>query len=90
MITRRPVLGAYFNGTNDSKDPIDAMPVGLLTHVFYAFATIESGYLTLPARAPAHLAALAARKRADPGLRIVLSIGGWGADSPTCSTSSTS
>ncbi|GAA1364408.1 glycoside hydrolase family 18 protein [Catellatospora chokoriensis] len=79
MITGQTVLGAYFHGTDENTDAIDALPAGLLTHIFYAFATIEDGRLTLPPQAPAHLAALAARRRAEPGLRIVLSIGGWGA-----------
>jgi chitinase len=70
------VRGAYFSVTDEGSYPIDAMPAGLLTHVFYAFATVENGHLTLPPRAPAHLTAL---RRAGPGLRIVLSIGGWGA-----------
>ena len=79
MITGQTVLGAYFPGMDENAYPIDAIPAGLLTHVFYAFATISDGHLTLPAQAPAHLAALAALKRAHPGLRTVLSIGGWDA-----------
>lgn len=79
MITGPRVLGAYFHGTDENTDAIDALPAGLLTHIFYAFATLEDGRPELPPHAPAHLAALAARKRADPGLRTVLSIGGWGA-----------
>jgi chitinase len=73
------VVGAYFPGAHDNAYPIGAIPAALLTHVFYAFATIENGQLALPPQAPAHLAALAALKRANPGLRTVLSIGGWGA-----------
>jgi chitinase len=79
MIAGQNVLGAYFPGTDENTYPIDAIPAGLLTHVFYAFATVENGHLTLPRQAPAHLAALAALKQANPGLKTVLSIGGWGA-----------
>ncbi|GAA1614856.1 glycoside hydrolase family 18 protein [Catellatospora bangladeshensis] len=79
MINGQTVLGAYFQGTDDDTRPLDGLPPGLLTHVFYAFATLRDGRLSLPPQAPTHLAALAARKQADPGLRIVLSIGGWGA-----------
>ena len=43
MIMGQVVLGAYFPGTDDRTYRIDAMPAGLLTHVFYAFATIEDG-----------------------------------------------
>jgi chitinase len=79
MIKGQAVLGAYFPGMAQNSYPIDAMPAGLLTHVFYAFATIEDGHLALPAQAPAHLEALADLKRAHPHLKTVLSIGGWGA-----------
>jgi chitinase len=79
MIEGQPVLGAYFPGLSDTTYPIPSIPVDLLTHVFYAFATIEDGRLVLPPQAPAHLDALAALKSAAPGLKTVLSIGGWGA-----------
>lgn len=79
MTAGQTVLGAYFPGTDGNTHPIDAIPANLVTHLFYAFATIENGHLTLPSQAPAHLAALTALKRANPGLRTVLSIGGWGA-----------
>ncbi|MEU8001838.1 glycosyl hydrolase family 18 protein [Catellatospora sp. NPDC049111] len=80
MITGRTVLGAYFHAADENTRPIDTLPAGVLTHLFYAFATCENGRWQLPPWAPAHRAALAARRRDDPGLRIVLSIGGWGAD----------
>ncbi|WP_433289273.1 glycoside hydrolase family 18 protein [Micromonospora sp. CA-244673] len=72
----RPVLGAYFPGVDAHEYPIEDLPADLLTHLFYAFATIEDGRLTLPPAAPGQLAAI---KRAYPHLRIVISIGGWGA-----------
>ncbi|MEU7869979.1 glycosyl hydrolase family 18 protein [Dactylosporangium sp. NPDC049140] len=68
-------LGAYVPGTSLAAGyTVDARAASLLTHVFYAFATIEQGRLTLPPDAPAHLEALAAL-----GLKTVLSVGGWGA-----------
>ncbi len=79
IMGQKPVLGGYLHATDDNLYPIDALPAGLLTHVFYAFATIEDGHLTLPAQAPAHLEALAALKQDHPDLKTVLSIGGWGA-----------
>lgn len=79
MIAGRPVLGAYFASTDENTYPISAIPADVLTHIFYAFATIENGHLALPPQAPAHLEAFAALKRAHPALKIILSIGGWGA-----------
>ncbi|WP_433043268.1 glycoside hydrolase family 18 protein [Dactylosporangium sp. CS-033363] len=73
------VLGAYFPASSADAYPIANIPAGELTHLFYAFGTIEQGHLTLPRDAPAHLEALAGLKRAHPRLRTVLSIGGWGA-----------
>jgi chitinase len=80
MIMEQPaVLGGYLHGTDGSTYPIEAMPAGLLTHVFYAFATIEDGHPTLPPHAPPQVEALARLKRAHPDLKTLLSLGGWGA-----------
>jgi chitinase len=79
MIMGQTVLGGYLPGTDENTYPIEAIPADLLTHLFYAFATIEDGHLRLPPRAPAHLDALATLKQAHPHLKTVLSIGGWGA-----------
>lgn len=76
MITGQTVLGAYFPGFDEDEYPIDELPADLLTHLFYAFATIEDGHLTYPPAAPRQLAAV---RQAYPHLRVVLSIGGWGA-----------
>ncbi|NUR29626.1 MAG: chitinase, partial [Catenulispora sp.] len=71
------VLGAYLPAYGEEPYPIEQLPGDLLTHIFYAFATVRDGRLTLPSRAPAEVAAI---RRAYPHLRIVLSVGGWGAD----------
>ena len=76
MIMGQTVLGAYFPGVDTHEYRIEHLPADLLTHLFYAFATIEDGRLTLPSTAPAQLAAI---RQAHPHLRIVISIGGWGA-----------
>lgn len=77
MINRRPVAGAYFPGFGDSAYPIEGLRADLLTHLFYAFATIEDGRPKLPPRAKAEVAEI---RRLHPHLRVVMSIGGWGAD----------
>nr|BFE59398.1 glycoside hydrolase family 18 protein [Dactylosporangium thailandense] len=66
------VLGGYYY-----SGPIEAIPADRLTHLFYAFATIERGRLTLPPAAPAALAYL---RQAHPHLKVILSVGGWAAD----------
>ena len=52
-----------------------------LTHINYAFGSVsESGDVVLNTEAPAHLAQLQALKAKNPKLKLILSIGGWGAD----------
>lgn len=69
---------AYVTGRADLYR-IDATK---LTHVNYAFAHVsDSGtvYFRNPA-APAHLAQLQALKARNPRLKLLVSVGGWGAD----------
>lgn len=49
-----------------------------LTHVNYAFGLINNGQVTVAN--PSDLTALVALKASNPNLKIVLAIGGWGAD----------
>jgi chitinase len=78
MITGPVVLGAYVPGYLGY--PFDRIPAGVLTHVFYAFATIDpDGHLALPLAAAAQIEVLATLKQAHPGLRTLVSVGGWGA-----------
>ena len=74
------VIGAYFPGGAAARYPISRIPADRLTHLFYAFATIDEGRCVSPgAEAGAHFAALAELKRRHPGLRTLISIGGWNA-----------
>jgi chitinase len=53
-----------------------------LTHVNYAFALVspEGELMFRNPNAPAHLSQLQALKARNPALRIIVSVGGWGAD----------
>ncbi|HEY0659904.1 MAG TPA: glycoside hydrolase family 18 protein [Lysobacter sp.] len=74
------MIGAYFPGGTAARYPISGIPADKLTHVFYAFATIEDGHcVSRGADSGAHFAALAELKRRHPHLRTLISIGGWNA-----------
>jgi chitinase len=69
---------AYVRGRTD----ITRIGAEKLTHINYAFAKVTpEGRVELEdAEAPGHLAALVALKQRNPRLKILLSVGGWGAD----------
>jgi chitinase len=74
------VIGAYFPGGAAARYPISRIPADKLTHLFYAFATIDEGRcVSRNADASAHFAAFAKLKQRHPGLRTLISIGGWNA-----------
>lgn len=53
-----------------------------LTHINYAFALVspEGEVVLKNPNAPAHLSQLQALKAKNPALKIIISVGGWGAD----------
>jgi chitinase len=52
-----------------------------LTHINYAFGLVdEACEIVLSPEAPRHLRSLRALKAKNPDLKIILSVGGWGAD----------
>lgn len=50
-----------------------------LTHINYAFALIKNDFETLDIKTPSRLTQIVALKDGNPGLKVALSIGGWGA-----------
>lgn len=73
------VIGAYYPGGSAERYPVERIPADTLTHLFYAFATIEQGQCVVGSQAEAHFRALATLKRAHPKLHTLISIGGWNA-----------
>ena len=69
-------------GYVSGRTGIDSIDPGRLTHVNYAFAKVRGDDTVVfeNADAPAHLAQLRALKAINPDLKIILSIGGWGAE----------
>src|SRR5262245_44768879 len=72
------VIGAYFPGSEAARHPISRIPADKLTHLFYAFATIEDGRcVSRGVDSGTNFAALAELKRKHSHLRTLISIGGW-------------
>ncbi len=74
-----PIFGAYYPGGSAGRYPVSSIPAERLTHLFYAFSTIEDGRCAIGADASKNVAELADLKKAHPHLRTLISIGGWGA-----------
>lgn len=51
----------------------------VLTHICYAFAHIKSDFETLDIKEPSRLKTIANLKSQKPALKVLLSVGGWGA-----------
>ena len=67
------VVGYTTYWDSDIPDPT------LLTHICYAFAKVKSDFESLEIKSTSRLARIVALKQQAPHLKVLLSIGGWGA-----------
>lgn len=68
------VVGAYISSwTQVMPDPT------LMTHLFYAFGKVNETFDGVTIDNPDRLRAIVELKRRQPGLKVLLSVGGWGA-----------
>ncbi len=78
--SNKPVIMAYYVPERDYKP--EEIPVEQLTHIIYSFANLVDGEMTFrkPEEAGAKLTALVKQKERNPDLKVMIAIGGWGAD----------
>jgi chitinase len=67
------IVGYATYWENKMPDP------SLLTHINYAFAHIKDDFESLDIKKEDRLAKIAALKKSNPDLKVMLSVGGWGA-----------
>ena len=69
------VLG-YFAGRTTA---LDSFPIGKLTHLIYSFCHLKDGKLSVDnAYDSVQIQKMVSLKKENPGLKIILSLGGWG------------
>ncbi len=80
MAKNKVVAGYYTSWSRLEGFSPDKIKVGLLTHIHYAFAAISPGltaFLPTPGTDVMNLMALRRLKADNPGISVLLSVGGW-------------
>ncbi|MBP2474930.1 GH18 family chitinase [Crossiella equi] len=73
------IVGAYY--ANWTGFPVAQIPAQKLTHLFYAFGSAQGGRCQAPSgQAVQHFAELKSLQQRFPHLKVIISVGGWGAD----------
>lgn len=75
---RQDLQGTFVVGYATYWDSVLPDPT-LLTHINYAFAHIKSDFESLDIKEESRLSKIAALKNTNPKLKVLLSVGGWGA-----------
>lgn len=73
------VIGYYMDKTHE----IDSYQVEKLTHLIYSFLHLDGNILEVHPHDSISISHLVSLKQRNPGLKIILSLGGW-AGCPTC------
>lgn len=72
---------AYCHG---APDDLDSYPIEKLTHIIYSFLHLNGNELVAGVHDSLAITKLTGLKERNPGLKVILSLGGWGG-CPTCS-----
>ncbi len=75
-----PVIMAYYVPERNFKP--EEIPVEMLTHIIFSFTNVIDGEMKLrnPEVQGHRLEALVRQKKRNPGLKVMIACGGWGAD----------
>ncbi|MFT6795615.1 MAG: chitinase [Maribacter sp.] len=78
--SHEPVIMAYYV-PEPNYEP-EKIPVEKLTHIIYSFTNVIEGEMKFrnPEEAGLKLEALVKQKNRNPGLKVMIACGGWGAD----------
>jgi chitinase len=81
VAAQQPVIISYVGGYRGNLVHTEKIEAGKLTHLLYAFANVNrhgEAVLNYPETDPVNLARLVALKEKNPGLKVLLSVGGLG------------